>query len=74
MFSVQSSCPVDIAEKGYISDVNANICFKVFLLELSIPDAKQYCTEEGGHLLRITNLEQSNVVTNYLGNSNSLRI
>ena len=66
MFSVQSSCPV---EKGYISDVNVSLCFKVIQLELSIPDAKQYCTEEGGHLLRITNIEQRNVVTNYLGNS-----
>ena len=56
-------------EKGYISDVNVSLCFKVIQLELSIPDAKQYCTEEGGHLLRITNIEQRNVVTNYLGNS-----
>ena len=55
-------------EKGYISDVNVSLCFKVILLELSIPDAKQYCTGDGGHLLRITNIEQSNVVTSYLGN------
>ena len=66
IFSGSSSCPV---EKGYISDVNVNLCFKLFQLTFKVPNATQRCTEEGGHLLRITNLEQSIVVKDYLGNS-----
>ena len=65
-FSVLSSCPV---EKGYTLNVSVDICFKLFQLELSIPDANQRCTEEGGRLLRIANLEQSNAVASHLGSS-----
>ena len=58
-----SVCPT---EEGYVFVSECPVCFKLIQQNMTPTDARVYCEQDGGQLLRIQNAQQHDVVAAYL--------
>ena len=58
-----SACRTD---KGYVLDTPSHICFKLIQQNKNSTEARAYCEQDGGQLLRIRDAQQQSAVVTYL--------